>query len=226
MFHVIRNRPIDLRKVDKVVKSIQEKGNFLPNAPIAVNSDYGITDGQHRWKASQILKLPIWWFFNLEDLELPAIQAMNKTRYNWNPTDYVYVHRDKEDYKILKSFAERYRFPYSRAYKLLGMAQGRDTSDEQFTSGNFKVTSLKTAETIGELVLALEPYAPKICRTSAFLSALRVIINKVEPKELIHKVEIQNKEIPAAADTKAYVRVFEDIMNYKVREHNRRSLLH
>lgn len=61
--YLIENRPINNNHVQKLVESIK-KDNRMDFHPVIVNDQFQIFDGQHRFEACKILKIPVTYVIN------------------------------------------------------------------------------------------------------------------------------------------------------------------
>lgn len=103
---LVGNRGIDLQRVARIKKSIEER---YVKSPITVNKHYEVIDGQGRLAALKELGLPVYYVVD-EEAGLDDCIRMNINTTQWNITDYVYSGRDRgiEDYTKLASLLDRY----------------------------------------------------------------------------------------------------------------------
>lgn len=87
--------------VKKLVSSIKIC-NLLDIRPIIVSSDYMVIDGQHRLKAAEHLRVPI--FYCIDDTYEPEHIKNLQIQRTWGPRDYInfYAHKNNEHYKFIK----------------------------------------------------------------------------------------------------------------------------
>jgi hypothetical protein len=84
------NRAIDQRHVHNLADAILEK-NLLHINPIAINSDFEIIDGQHRFCAAKELEVPIFYIVD-DHLKLDDVKTINTNMKNWTHNDYINSH--------------------------------------------------------------------------------------------------------------------------------------
>jgi hypothetical protein len=65
------NRDVNMKHVDKIVKSYKEFGDYGQDFPIVVDETFRIIDGQHRFHARKKLGFTI---FYVQSLELDSIK--------------------------------------------------------------------------------------------------------------------------------------------------------
>lgn len=105
--HLVGNRGVDLQRVAKIKKSIEER--YVKSA-ITVNKNYEVIDGQGRLAALKELGLPVYYVVD-EEATLDDCVRMNINSTPWNASDYIYSGRDRgiEDYVKLASLLDRYK---------------------------------------------------------------------------------------------------------------------
>lgn len=99
------NREILPKQVKRLEESISKNGYFN-GAPIVVNKDGYIIDGQHRFMACKNLGItPVIVEDNTENM----IPVINSTQMSWNNADYIHYYAEKglEDYVILRSICKQ-----------------------------------------------------------------------------------------------------------------------
>jgi len=81
------NREICRRHLTRLVMAISQK-NLLHLYPLIINKAGEIIDGQHRLKAAQELKLPVF-YFTCDQVSKSDIALMNSNRKSWAGKDYI-----------------------------------------------------------------------------------------------------------------------------------------
>lgn len=99
-----KNREVSSAHVSKLVNSIKIK-NLMRDLPIIVNQNMEILDGQNRFEALKILKLPVYYKFaiDMSDNDISLINSMSK---RWTLEDYLhqYSSNGKDSYIKLSEF--------------------------------------------------------------------------------------------------------------------------
>ena len=100
-FHLLKgNRFLDPRRVEMLKKSIKEYGYI--GAPIVVNENDEVIDGQHRLTACRELRVPVR-YIRVRGLGLDHCRTLNINAKNWSLLDYClsYAARGNENYERL-----------------------------------------------------------------------------------------------------------------------------
>ena len=104
--HADGNRPVDERRVMKIINSIQTVG--WVTQPIIVNEKMEVIDGQGRLAALERLKMPVDYVIQ-KGATIRHAQMMNASNTSWNNRDYV------------KSYAEAGQKSYQRLLQMMTM---------------------------------------------------------------------------------------------------------
>jgi hypothetical protein len=113
------NRPVCKKHVKKLVAD----PTFAKNAktcPILVNSNLEIIDGQHRFAACQILKLPIYYIIDPK-ADSNDIMIRNVQMKPWRSDDYVHFFssRGNINYKLLIDIRDTYKISYTEIFSAI-----------------------------------------------------------------------------------------------------------
>lgn len=121
------------------IKPKQRKGfdEFGIIAPIIVNENYTIVDGQHRWEYAKQKKIPIKYIV-IKGLSDEHIVAMNTTQETWNIMDYT------------ASFANDGDAEYQKLFNLLKYTNLPKTSLVSVSIGNLAGGSAKKIVSSGK----------------------------------------------------------------------------
>lgn len=97
------NRDVNMKHVDKIVKSYKEFGDYGQDFPIVVDETFRIIDGQHRFNARKKLGLTI---FYIQSLELDSIKlgGINDAIAKWKTIDFQKASQNGEIVKLIESF--------------------------------------------------------------------------------------------------------------------------
>jgi len=113
MFNSIEhNRPINQNHVNKLITSI-ERSNDLHLHPIVVTPDLKVIDGQHRLKAAEFLKIPIFYVTDSNYTE-DKLMLLNSNQMNWSIENYIefWAGKMKDDYIYLRNLKREFDIPY------------------------------------------------------------------------------------------------------------------
>ena len=107
------NRQLNERKINKIIKEIDNGNDMLRYYPIQVKENkerLDILDGQHRFWISKKLGRPVFYILVQEEKSMPDIAKINSNVEKWKNDDYIncYVQHGIEDYTILRDFFEKY----------------------------------------------------------------------------------------------------------------------
>lgn len=216
------NRQINERHLAQLMGSISEH-NLLDANPIIVSQTGEVIDGQHRLEAARRLSLPIYYV--VAGIGLTDVLRLNTNSRRWDMDDYLksYVEQGNPEYITLKNFIEEFGLTPSLSRALLTKktksSDGRQRDIERFKRGEFAVTHLEYARQRAQLLLELNPYlVPGVINHREFVAALEKTLSLVKPDELIEKLQQQTSPLGRQATTRGYLRVLEDVINYRRRK--------
>jgi len=94
------NRDVNRSHVNALKRSIQQNPEGIKFNPILVNDQMEVIDGQHRLKALEELKLPVY-FIKAPNLTILDTQRLNSNSKQWNFMDYAksFAEFGNENYK-------------------------------------------------------------------------------------------------------------------------------
>ena len=159
-FYLINgNRDIKMSHVEKLKVSMTEDECM---SPIQVNEKMEIIDGQHRFRALQELKKPVYYYI-VKGANLSTVQRLNSYTKNWTTDDYVdsFIEAGLNDYKVYREFRNAYKF--GNTVSLLLLTQGyaeRKEMDSKFRMGTFKVKDIEHAALMAGKLEKLSEFIP------------------------------------------------------------------
>ena len=211
--HIDGNRNKNLLHLNRLKKSMSE--NYLFTI-IIVNEYYEIIDGQHRFEVIQELGLPLNYII-CKGYGLNEVHILNQNSKTWNADDYLdgYVKLEYKDYIQYSDFKEKYNLGHNECMTLLsGASQKLDP--HLFYSGQFKIKSIKEAETIIEKILMIEPYYDGVRRRSFIYAMISLLKNKnFEFTEFLQKLKLQPTALQDCGTVNNYKVLIEEIYNYR-----------
>jgi len=208
------NRPVNEIHLNRLTDSMEQK---LLIAPIIVNEDYQVIDGQHRLEASKRLKLPIRYIV-ANGYRLQDVHRYNRNSKNWGYQTYVdgYARMGKQAYIDFKKFQETHNFNYSTALLLLGNDSA--STSESIKDGSFTITQKERGERIADWIHILDDYID-FATIRPFPHAL-IHLYKHEDFNFSHflgKLQNQQSSLVKCTNTSTQVELIESIYNYKSR---------
>ena len=224
--YVLGNRPVDYKHINHFLKSIPES-DLTAYAPIIVNENMEIIDGQHRFRACEILRKPIYYVI-AKGMKLKDVVNINKTQKNWQMEDYLNSHLKfgvNPAYGVIKDFAMKYKMPLGLSVFLLidqkkNGAKG-STDRTKFKDGSVVLGNVREADFIVGIAKQIAPFSdPLIIKDRNFYRALRQAVRTkgFDVIKFIAKLKGHNIVLHREASTLGYLRELEDLYNISARK--------
>lgn len=105
------NRMVNHKKVNKIKEAIEIEGiDILKYAPIIVDENFKILDGQHRFQVCKDLKRPVH-FIQVNEMGIKEVAKINSNSTNWAVDDYLstYCKLEKEAYLKVRELKGIYK---------------------------------------------------------------------------------------------------------------------
>lgn len=236
------NRLILSYHLTKLIKSIQENDKTKYN-PIIVNSDMEIIDGQHRFKACEFLKKPIYYVIDNMSNHNDIIY-LNSSSKLWVLEDYLnyYVQEGVVEYIKLKEFGLRYNLSAYNCFIILKLGLGKSLEPFKagtfkmiyyqelqneclsiylFKAGTFKMISYQEGIDFMEILDKFAPYV-KNYRSRAFIVSVKRLFNypNFDFVMLFRRLKKHDKIVPDFGNSRDYLKYFEDIYNRRMAKKN------
>src|SRR6056300_291920 len=215
------NRPVNQGRVKRIYQSMMDEGLLV--IPILVNKKMEIIDGQHRYHASKLSGKGIYYLQVDNYGETQVIQS-NQNSQSWTRKDFLefYVSKGNRNYIKLKQYMEIYpHFSLTDSMFLLTNGNFTNTRKDQFNNGMYKIGNYSKAVQWGEFITSLQKYFPEGYSRTIFvrsiISVLRKYENEFNTDEFIKKSEIVPHFYKICGSHSDYVRMIEDIYNFKRR---------
>ena len=209
------NRVIRMRKVEKLIKSIEQK-NLLSCYPIVVTSDMHIIDGQHRYVAAAKLALPIWYVVVTGKVNLDVISLVNNEQNAWTMRDYLHMYQSLglSQYKSFAGYIDNFGLSVSTGI-LLWLGQCSDTDKRTFKEGDFPNSGFNTARKVASAVSDLQESIPH-CKMYKFCLAYIDVLTHpdYDHKHMLRKLSMTGT-FPRCAQASDYIRELERVYNFK-----------
>lgn len=225
------NRPVESR-VNKLIGAISRK-NQLHLHPIVVQKNGDgrlyVADGQHRLRAAEALKLPVF-YIESKDISLSDVIDANSVQKGWSLKDYVFSNAAlaKPHYVTLKAFYDKYKLPLSLcAAMLAGNTNEGGGNTHGIRSGNFRIKpgGVMFAQNAADLIVTIKPLFSGALDRGFALAVCRLMqIPNFSGERLMHKLQYQSTKLVKCANWLQYVELIDGIYNHKVRPQDMISL--
>lgn len=216
------NRDLNVAKINKLIKDVENGLDLFKYCPILVNEDMHIIDGQHRFVVCQKLKRNVYYII-VPNFTLRDIARLNNNQNRWKMRDFLNCYADagknKADYQMLDKFIAKYGITVSMGISALYSgtvhANGTDYLNI-FRDGEFEVRFLDEATEILNVALEYEPYND-YCRNREFIATLQKLLKngKFSHKAMLEKLEVNKLTIEKRANVKEYLAHMEELFNFK-----------
>lgn len=218
------NRDLSKPHIKRLIESIKEM--YLVTVAV-VSEDFEVFDGAHRIEACKVAGKPVL-FVMINGYGLEEIHRYNTATKNWDNSDFVegYIDLGYDDYKIYKDFLAKYGLGHGSTMGLLeGAAMSSNVNQNQrFKDGDFKVTNLKKATEMAENIIAISKIAENVSKIKLYKnrSFSRACVDMLKNKKynnatMMSKLSFQSTRLCLCASKEEYLRLLEDIYNYKSR---------
>ncbi|MES2395846.1 MAG: ParB N-terminal domain-containing protein [Bacteroidota bacterium] len=216
------NRELSQKKINKIVKSVNNGNNLLQHCPIIVDEGMSIVDGQHRFSACVKLNHEVFYVITKSSSGLVDIADLNSNTDKWANKDFIACFCDtgKQDYIKLREFLDKYGFPLSTSLQLLSSgpaaSNGGGKVIEQFRNGTFRITNYDFAKGVAEKVIDYKSFSES-SKSGHFVLAIAKLIgsDKYNHAQVINKLSKHNLVVEARRTTKDYILHLEELFNYK-----------
>lgn len=221
-FNLLKNnRRVMQRQVENIKKSIEAFG-YKEYRPVIVDEDFNIIDGQHRFKACQELKLPIYYSVETDHDAWDIIIALNANQKNWALNDYIHYHASngKPFYIYIEQYMKKYGFTPTTATAILVTKQHNHT---KMIREWYEFEIPEFAEYIANKIHEMKEVV-EYALEKPFVLAFRRLLQLTSEKEA-NKIANNIETIRKQGNVIDYLTIFENKINYRRRWENRVSLL-
>jgi len=218
-----KNREIKNNNFNIVEKSILQK-NLLHLAPIIVDKNFFVIDGQHRLRIAEKHGLDIYYEIH-EDFKSEDLILLNN-QLQWQTEDYLrfYVNSGNENYIKFENFMRRYNTSFKVTFVLLF---GNSHVYSSFKKGELifpndeeieKIVS--TYDFVKDIINIVRPkiLGPKgFLESSSFYRALYLLcsIEYFDKEIFVKKLAYRLDLLRPCMTTKNYINLFKKIYNYR-----------
>ena len=215
------NRPTNQFHIKRLEKSFKE--NHLP-VPIVVDETYRIGDGQNRYEACVNLSLPVYYIV-IPGLTLEDVQLLNANVRPWDMDDYMDSYCDvghNADYPIYREFKIHYKFSHSICLIVLTQGSSDKFIRNEFKDGLLKISDIEYARKCAEKITAVRFYYSGHSRRSFVYAMLKCFRNpEYDHNVFLDKLSKQSAKFTDQAGVNDYMRLIEEIYNFRTYEQNR-----
>lgn len=219
------NRPLNKKKIQRIIAEIQSGNDILDEVPVLVKevkNRLQVLDGQHRVDIARQLQRPVHYILHKENMTLHNVAKVNSNVEKWTDQDFIrcYVKAGNENYKKLKKFHETYGIAVGICLVLL--SKGKLVNDGSsaheslrllFEQGLFEVKALKEAQIFAELCKGFSAF--KSWNSRPFMVAMGKIIaaEKADMDILLNKFNEDPSRLLNHGNWKSYLTNLEEIYN-------------
>ena len=214
------NRIISRGHVNKIVNSMKKRRLI---SPILTNEKGEIIDGQHRFLAQKELNLSIPFTIQKGYGEKET-QILNTNTKNWSLLNWevYYCNKYMKDYIVYRDFRKKYGFTTELLQVLLcGYAD-----NDEFSDGLFKVGDFKKAIKHADMIVAVGSYFRDYKDRMFMRAMITCFKNKYYNHNVfLSKLSYQGNSLLKCAESSSYLRLIENIYNYKSRKNTKKLRL-
>lgn len=217
---ILGNRPLNRNNLRMITRSIAQE-NLLDVAPIIVNENMEIVDGQHRFQIAKENGFPINYLV-LNGGELKHIHMLNNVSRKWGSEDYVrsYATQGNANYKRFLAFMQEHNMAASPAICLIkGFGGGRQ--NYLLKSGGFTMSQEEQdgAEERADIYTRIVTHFEGVVfRRERLIQAIVILDKAGFAEELIKRLDERDVKLTHQIDVANYLRAFEAVLNYNVKK--------
>jgi hypothetical protein len=222
--YILNNRDRNRGHIEALKKAFVENGNLTKVQPILVNERMEIIDGQHRFVAAKELGEPIYYTV-WQGLGINDARQMNILHRSWTSDDFAQSYADGGDgnYKRYLDLREEYGYNHSITLACIAGAEIKGAF-AGFRQGEFVLTPEQYQEATKRLeqLSELEDIVPMTHQREfvyAFLKALDA--PGYSQKRMVDKLTANAEMVRRYGSVQDYLRMLEEIYNYKMGDANR-----
>jgi len=226
-FYILeQNRVVNDNHVSELVVSIQNSGQLTP---IIINEKFEIIDGQHRFDACKILKIPVMYLISYKT-SINEVILMNNTQKSWKLNDYLRCFSDKkwnnhEIYQKVDKFMREHDLKLTTCIVLLSEGSGSGSSTgsslagqglTSFRKGTYKIGNLARAQAIAKILSEIKAFAPDLVGSDRFCRSYCKL--SLEPKwdhnSAVYQIKKYRRKYDGASSTEEALQGLLAVYNY------------
>lgn len=212
------NRDVDEAHVEKIKNSIKKIGYILH--PIAVNEQFQIIDGQHRFCALSDLNMPVDYYIT-KDATIEQCIELNQINKRWKIGDFIKSYADRGDlsFTYLQGLKLNFnKLPEKVVIDVALRASGGSVGSRlkkgvlEFNAEDYN----KAVEELTYIQRFTPIFAERNCAKSAFYKAVCFCyeIDKVDNERLYESVYKQRAKLIPTSDIATVLSMFQDAYNF------------
>lgn len=217
------NRKVNDHTYLKLLESMSEEQLMIP---ILVNKAFEIIDGQHRYKASRELKLPVYYHIQ-DDYGIEQVKKANMIGSNWVKEDFLnmFLAQENETYEYISTLREIYGINLSIIIKLFAFYQNKakNIAARSFEEGTFSLEGAAQVENFLECLLDFKDLEFKYYNTDLFVQSFLSLYNYelYDHAVLKRKMKAKKDLFERKRTRDDYLLFLCDIYNAKLSEKNK-----
>lgn len=214
------NRELNQSKITKIAESMNKFGWI--GAPVYVNSDYRVWDGQHRIAAAEIVGIPVKYVIT-DTYEPEMVSIANSTASVWKLKDYVhfYAARGNKSYHLVEKLCIKYPFGAEKIIRALN----KQRDFEAIKSGAFVATEEDFMRADAKLrkIMTLHDAFHNGFLNVKYTACLFIVENYDDDvvNELVKVIQNTRRDAINSEDTQTLMNCLEEIYNKRKKEHKR-----
>lgn len=213
----------DVRKLKKLTASMKKYGYLSAYPILCVPNGHGklsVKDGQHRLETAKLLKLPVSFVVESDELKL-SIPEINNAQMPWTLRDYLssYCKQGRSEYLEVKKYCERTGVDLSAAVSMFSgeMASGGNQRDA-FKTGSFRIKDRSLPEKVGQLILFLGGITKHNTHKNLVAAICRACcVREFKPEVFQAKLDGEPSLLKREATLDGYTQMIENVYNYRAK---------
>ena len=170
------------------------------------------------------LGLPIYYIV-IPELTLEDVQLLNANVRPWSMDDYLDSYCDvgtNPNYPIYKQFKTYYKFSHSTSMIILTQGSSDKFTRSEFKDGSFVISDINYARKCADKITAVRVFYDGYTRRSFIYAMLKCFRNPEYDHSLfLEKLSKQSAKMTDQAGVNDYMRLIEEIYNFRTYEQNR-----
>lgn len=212
----------DVKHTNKVGDSI-DRNNLTKYAPILVDDEFKIIDGQGRFSACVLRKLPIY-FIKTDEVTIYDAPELNSASTNWSADDYIkhWSNRGVESFQKIEEYAKKYDQSIHTIFRFgkQGNQKGGKKYSYGLVDGSFEFQD-GVEEIMGDFFEHYNAFCEYIpfAKHEKFRNALFTIFRHEDysPARMLKKLMKASGIVKEQPRTTLYVEELEKLYNYKAK---------
>lgn len=219
------NRKLNNLHIARLAESIKQR-DLTHMRPIVVRDDFTIIDGQHRFEALKILKMPIAYIVVNSGFDLRDIQIINQNSKNWSMIDFLesWCILENEHYITLKKFYLKWKLGLNECILLVGTRKSyiHASNGSAFKTGDFRIGSVARGEQLAKMVYDFQPYYEGFRRRSFVFALFKLVQHpKYNHERMVERVAANPSKLVDCTNIESYLNLLVRIHDFRTRMESR-----